>query len=68
MSWRFLVRKRVLVNLHSGSAVAGVLVKRRGGLLFLSNCEVIPSQGSPASADGQIVIERSQVEFIQILS
>lgn len=66
MGWRGLVRKKVVVNLLSGSAVVGVLLKSRGDLLFLANCTVHPAQGESAGVDGQVVIERSQVEFIQV--
>lgn len=67
MYWRSLVRKRVLVSLLSGAAVSGVLLKRSGPLLVIVDASVIPAQGDASSADGQIVVERSQVEFIQVL-
>lgn len=68
MAFGVIVKRRVVVNLLSGSAVEGVLLKRRGPLLILADCTLHPERGDAAPVDGQVVIERSQVEFIQALS
>ncbi|MFB7798943.1 hypothetical protein [Isoptericola sp. NPDC056134] len=68
MAFGVVVKRRVVVNLLSGSAIEGVLLKRRGPLLILADCTLHPSSGEPAKVDGEVVVERTQVEFIQALS
>lgn len=68
LAWRRCVaRRRVIVNLRSGAAVAGVLVAQRGPLLFLRNA-TLHEQGQQVPVDGEAVIERSQVDWIQTLT
>jgi small nuclear ribonucleoprotein (snRNP)-like protein len=63
---RTLNRKSVVVNLHSSRAFVGILWARRGPLIVLRNV-VMHEPGAQASpVDGEIVIERSQIEFIQV--
>jgi hypothetical protein len=64
---RLLITRRVVVNLLSGDAIRGVLLRKRGPLLVVADCEVFPSSGDSAKVDGEIVVERSQVSFIQVL-
>lgn len=66
--WRTVVRRRVVVNLVTGTAIEGVLLKRSGPLLVIADAVVHPVGSEPAKVDGQAVVERSQVEFIQALS
>lgn len=63
---RTLVRKKVVVNLHSDRAFVGILWAKRGPLLILRNAVMHEPGAEPSVVDGQIVIERDQVEFIQI--
>lgn len=63
---RTLVRKKVIVNLHSSRAFVGILWARRGPLLVLRNATMHENGAEPSTVDGEIVIERSQVEFIQV--
>lgn len=64
---RVVVRRRVVVNLLSGRAIEGVLVKQDGPLLCLKNAHIHEQGAEPAAVDGEVVIERSQVDFIQAL-
>lgn len=67
-AWRrTAVRKRVVVNL-SDKAFSGVLWAKRGPLLVLRDAELLEAGREPQRVDGEIVIERSQVEFIQVLA
>jgi len=60
--------ERVLVNLHSGDAVSGVLIAQRRSLLVLANAALISSgTDEPTAMDGQVYIERSQVAFLQAM-
>lgn len=64
---RLVVARRVVVNLTSGQAVEGLLVRQQGPLLLLEQPVVHEPGAAPASADGQMVIERDRVAFVQIV-
>lgn len=67
-AWRrTAVRKRVIVNLPD-KAFSGVLWAKRGPLLVLRDAELLEAGREPQRVDGEIVIERSQVEFTQVLA
>jgi small nuclear ribonucleoprotein (snRNP)-like protein len=63
---RTLVRKKVVVNLHGGRAFLGILWAQRGPLLVLRNATMHEPGAQPSPVDGEVVIERTQVEFIQV--
>jgi hypothetical protein len=67
-AWRrTAVRKRVIVNL-ADKAFSGILWAKRGPLLVLRDAELLEA-GRPAQpVDGEIVVERSKVEFTQVLA
>lgn len=64
--WRTAVRHRVVVNLHSGRAFVGILWAQRGALLVLRNATMHDPGAAPSTVDGEVVIERREVEFIQV--
>lgn len=66
---RTLTRRRVLVNLRSGTVFTGILWARRGPLLVLRAVEVrAPTANARfVPVDGEIVVERPQVDYIQVL-
>lgn len=61
--WRAYAKKRVLLNLKSGSAFQGVLWKRTGPLLVLRDASL--ADGS--KIDGEVVVERRDIDFLQVL-
>lgn len=63
---RTLLRKKVVVNLLTDRAFVGILWAQRGPLLVLRNVVMHEPGSEPASVDGEVVVERDQVEFIQI--
>ena len=65
--WKRAVRHRVVVNLLSGTAVASVLLRQDGPLLFLRDATVHEPAAEPVTADGELLIERTQVDYIQIV-
>lgn len=65
-SRRLMARKRVLVNLRSGSAMTGVLWQRRGRTLVLKQAQLLEPGSEPAAMDGAVVVDRDQVEFVQV--
>ncbi|UXE05355.1 RNA binding protein [Arthrobacter phage Renna12] len=65
--WEPVVARRCVVNLKSGRAVDGVLVRRDVGLLFLKNAVLLEQGEEPAPIDGEAVVQTVNVDFIQAL-
>lgn len=65
--WRLVRARRVVVNLRSGQAVDGLLVRQAGPLLFIAEGQLMEGNSSPIPLDGQAVIERQNIDFIQVL-
>lgn len=63
-SMKPLVCKRVLVNLTTGTAIEGVLWDEKGAILVLRDASLIDDSGQ-TPLDGEVVVERTRVEFIQ---
>ncbi|MET9286493.1 hypothetical protein [Nocardia beijingensis] len=61
---RYVVHRRVVVNLRTGTAVSGVVVGTRGPLLIVRDATVHDGDQS-APADGEIVIDRANVDYVQ---
>jgi hypothetical protein len=67
-AWRrTAVRKRVVINL-ADKAFSGILWAKRGPLLVLRDVELLEAGRAPQPVDGEVVIERSKVEFTQVLA
>lgn len=62
--------RRVVVNLKNDRDVAmrGVLFSSRGPWLTLKDCTALRVQGPPAKVDGDVVVHRGNVSFIQVLT
>jgi hypothetical protein len=63
---RLVARRRVLVNLRSGRAMNGVMWSRRGRTLVLQQVELIEPGSAAVVMDGMVVVDRDQVEFVQV--
>ncbi|MFF1709309.1 hypothetical protein [Streptomyces sp. NPDC058268] len=61
------MRKRVVVNL-ADKAFSGVLWAQRGPLLVLRDVELLEAGREASRVDGEVVVERSRVEFTQVLA
>lgn len=64
---RLLLRRQVVVNLDDGSAVQGVLFEKAGPLLVIKNATGHEPGAEPLALDGDVVIERTRVVYIQRL-
>lgn len=62
-----LLNRTVLVNLMSGNAVSGVCVLQTVQALVLKGATVHEPGAEPAPADGEVFIDRINVDFIQLL-
>ena len=66
LAWRRLVRRRVVVVLDNERVIEGVLWARRGSLMVLRDASV-HEQGRQTAADGELVIDRSRVQWVQVV-
>lgn len=65
--WGVVMARRVVVNLKTGRAVDGVLVRRDHGLLFLKNAVLLEHGEEPAPIDGEALVQLVHVDFVQAL-
>lgn len=61
------IDRQVLVNLVSGTAVSGVCTYNGRTALVLRGATVHETDAEPTPADGEILIDRINVDFIQLL-
>jgi len=60
------MRKTVIVTLKSGMAFRGVLFDADPETIVLRNAEAVEAGTDlPVKVDGEVLIDRSQVEFMQ---
>jgi len=60
------VRRRVIVNTRTNRAFRGVLWRRGWRYLVLRNSEMLKGPET-VPMDGEVVIERTNVDFIQVI-
>ena len=60
-------RPRVLVNLLSGTSISGVIVSTRGPLLTIKGAVIHTAESGDTPADGEIAVDKTQVDFIQMM-
>lgn len=63
---RTLVGRRVLVNTKTDRALHGYLYAARGPLLVLKDVELLEPGADPVKIDGEVVLERDVVDFVQV--
>lgn len=59
------VRHEVIVTLTNDNAFRGVLAQSDGACLVLRNAELVHGQTKPLSVDGEVLLLRRDVLFIQ---
>jgi len=65
--WAVVYARRVVVNLKTGRAIDGLLVRKDGPLLFLKNAVLLEEGSEPAAIDGEAVVHAAEIDFIQAL-
>ncbi|SHR60481.1 Uncharacterised protein [Mycobacteroides abscessus subsp. abscessus] len=63
---RYALHRRVFVNLWSGSAISGVVVKATRTYCVIKDAHVHEVGSNPVAADGEILIDRNQIDYTQI--
>lgn len=61
------LNRTVLVNLRSGNAIGGVCVYQSREALVLRGATVHEPDAEPVAADGEVLIDRANVDFLQLL-
>lgn len=64
---RVLLRRRVIVNLKTEKAFSGVVTRKAGPLLELHDVELLEGGRPPVKLDGAVIVERANLDFVQIL-
>lgn len=64
---RLTYAKKCLVNLKSGSAFRGFLIEATGSIIVLKGAEFIEPGSEIASVSGEVIIEKNNIEFIQVI-
>jgi small nuclear ribonucleoprotein (snRNP)-like protein len=60
-------KRVVIVNTRTDRAFRGVLWRRRWGYVVLRNAEMLKPRGETVPVDGEVVIARDNVDFIQVI-
>jgi small nuclear ribonucleoprotein (snRNP)-like protein len=58
--------RTVIVNLKSGTAFRGVVWRKRGSFVILRNAEILKDKAGGSRIDGEVLVERSDIDFIQV--
>lgn len=62
------VKRKVIVNTKTGKAFRGILWRRSFGLLVLKQAELLTSGREVVGMDGDVVVQKENVDFMQVLS
>lgn len=65
---RLALNRRVMVNLVSGSAIQGVLYDDRGPLIVLKDAHLHLDKDNATPLDGEVIVERDRIDFVQVVS
>ena len=60
--------RQVLVTTKTDRTFRGVLWRKRRGYLVLRNAEMLRERDARVKMDGELVIERANVDFLQVVS
>lgn len=62
------LRRRCIVNLRGETdSLEGVLWTRRGRWLVLKDARLVRANGEVTPADGEVLVDRATVSFLQVL-
>lgn len=67
MHFDYLVRREVIVNTKTGIAFRGVAWARKGRYLVLRNVTIHDGEREPAVVDGEVVLARDNIDWVQIV-
>lgn len=60
------MRERAMVNLDDGRAFDAIVWAKRGPLLVLRDARLLEPGAEPTPLDGEVIVERDRVAFMQV--
>lgn len=66
-AYQDLVASTVIVNLKTDKAFRGILWSQHRDLLVLRNAALL-EHGQETDVDGEVVVERANIDFIQVVA
>lgn len=63
-----LDRRNIVVHLAAGDSIKGILIATHGDCVVLGHARALGADGDARALDGDVVIPREQVAFIQDLT
>lgn len=70
--WPFIpgypVLKKIIINTKTDRAFRGLLWRKARGYLVLRNAEMLKGKGESLPMDGEVMIESSNVDFVQVVT
>ena len=67
LAYRKLTKKLTIVNTLDDKTFRGILWEQKGPLLILKQAQLLEPNMPPVEIAGEVVIERNNISFIQIL-
>ena len=64
---RYPVKQRVIVNTKTDRAFKGLLYKKTSEYLLLRGATMLHGRDTPVALDGELVIYRENVDFVQVI-
>lgn len=61
------VRKRVIINTKSDKTFRGIIWKHNSQFVILKNVELLHSSKQATPVDGEVIIYRTDIDFIQVI-
>ena len=61
----YLARKKAIINLKTNVSFRGIIWYTTGRYIIMRNAELLGD--NPKQLDGEVIIERKEVEFIQVI-
>jgi len=65
---RYPTLRTVIVNTKTDRAFRGVLWRKARGYVVLRNAEMLKAKGETVPVDGEVMIESSNVDFVQVVT
>ncbi len=65
---RYPTLKLVIVNLKTDTSFRGVFWGRRGQWLILRKAQLIRPKAAPLPIDGEVLIDRANIDWVQVVS
>ncbi len=63
---RLAYSRKVLVNLKTGRAFRGYLIEVSGSIVLLKGASLLEPGSEPVDVAGEVLIERENIDFIQV--